>query len=403
MSTSASRGDLESEDLNAAAPEWLQRQSRLASLRFAPALESEYQSTAVAEDRLRTKWVCALAASLTLVLLLIDAIRIDHAALLAESKRDTEVVIGVRFALLLLFVLSYWLARSMLPTRNVRAWLTAIGALALVVTGWLIATYTQHGVHVERGVMILMVVVLFMPIGLSRLQAAMSAVLGVVLSVGLWKWMFEGSVASDFEHLGQLLGLTIAAGVVCSYWQERTRRRSFLRAWQLQWLAMRDPLTGLFNRRHFDHHSRMCVARLTRGGGTLALLLIDVDHFKQYNDAYGHASGDVVLKRIAATLQSHACRPLDLVARIGGEEMAVLLPDCHHGFAVALAERMIREIATLQLEHAGSPTSRFVTISVGVAVSISALGFSELFLRADRALYEAKRGGRNRVAVSPDQ
>jgi diguanylate cyclase (GGDEF)-like protein len=164
-------------------------------------------------------------------------------------------------------------------------------------------------------------------------------------------------------------------------------------------LASTDSLTGIANRRAFDARMTNELARAMRAGSVLAMIMLDLDFFKQYNDHYGHPMGDKCLRRIAAALQADR-RTADCVARIGGEEFGVLLPDTGHDGAAAVAETLRARIEGLGLSHVTSPIG-VVTASFGVAVA-SAGGATTpegLMRCADQALYRAKAGGRNQVVV----
>ncbi|WP_280808706.1 GGDEF domain-containing protein [Variovorax boronicumulans] len=171
----------------------------------------------------------------------------------------------------------------------------------------------------------------------------------------------------------------------------------------LNTLAMEDGLTGLANRRQFDVTLDNEFNRAIREAGTLALILMDVDRFKQYNDIYGHAAGDECLQSIGQTIARLASRrPGDLAARYGGEELAVLLPNTDAAGAAILAERIRSAVRELKIVHTGS-SDGFVTLSAGVDALSPVPGTGqpkELIQSADKALYEAKTGGRNRVCIS---
>ncbi|MBI4913408.1 MAG: diguanylate cyclase [Acidobacteria bacterium] len=168
----------------------------------------------------------------------------------------------------------------------------------------------------------------------------------------------------------------------------------------LKGLSVRDALTGIPNRRHFDETLREEWMRGVRNQKPLSLIMMDLDHFKLFNDTYGHAAGDNCLKRVAETLQKSLQRPVDLVARVGGEEFVCLLPETELRGAVQVAERFREAVAALALPHAKSPTAAHVSMSLGVATLLPvAEGHPEsLLLEADRCLYEAKGAGRNRIA-----
>lgn len=165
-------------------------------------------------------------------------------------------------------------------------------------------------------------------------------------------------------------------------------------------LAAQDPVTGIANRRAFDERLASEWSRSRRNGLQLALLLIDVDHFKQFNDRFGHAAGDRCLRRVGEALGLSARPDGGFAARIGGEEFAVILPEADMHLATQMAERLRVEVAALTIDNPDGTSGR-VTISVGgVAAGHAETGDApSLFSRADAALYRAKRAGRNCVAL----
>lgn len=171
----------------------------------------------------------------------------------------------------------------------------------------------------------------------------------------------------------------------------------------LQRAAMVDPLTKIANRRHFDSFLEKEWQRATRTGAPLSLVVLDVDHFKLYNDSLGHAAGDVCLQQVAQAIDSHALRGTDLAARYGGEEFVLLFAETDAGAAAALAESVRVHIEALQLPHPKSPTSPWITVSIGVATMTPQQNdrIESLFVAADRAMYVAKEEGRNQVRATP--
>lgn len=168
-------------------------------------------------------------------------------------------------------------------------------------------------------------------------------------------------------------------------------------------LATTDGLTGLANRRAFDERLAEEWARARRDGTQLSLLLIDVDHFKKFNDHYGHLAGDGCLRALGRILSAHAKRPADLAARYGGEEFAVLLPNTDPDGCAEVSEGIRRALHELAMLHAQNPPSRLVTASVGAATSLpsqTTTDCSMLVAAADRALYAAKDSGRDRLVMS---
>lgn len=168
---------------------------------------------------------------------------------------------------------------------------------------------------------------------------------------------------------------------------------------QLELLAMKDALTGLANRRCFDETLAVEARRAQRDGTSLALLMIDIDHFKLFNDALGHVAGDACLQAVSNVLESCVRRPSDLVARYGGEEMAVIMPATDSAGATVVAQLMLERLQQAHIAHPGSPFGR-VTVSIGIAVGtgVGLDSLPDLIEAADQALYRAKAVGRNGMA-----
>lgn len=169
----------------------------------------------------------------------------------------------------------------------------------------------------------------------------------------------------------------------------------------LQEMLRIDELTRIGNRRFFEEQLANEWKRADRAGNTLAVISADVDHFKAYNDRYGHPAGDRCLIGVARAMSSALQRPGDAAARIGGEEFAFVLPQTSFLGAEQVAERIRETVWDLNLPHAASPVAERVTVSLGVASSDhpSVASAADLIRASDAALYEAKRGGRNRVAT----
>lgn len=169
-------------------------------------------------------------------------------------------------------------------------------------------------------------------------------------------------------------------------------------AQQLKRLASHDELTKVANRRHFEFALGNALAQHQRSGEDCAVLLIDVDHFKAYNDQYGHHKGDRALARVAKSLKSVLHRKTDLIARYGGEEFAALLCGETSRSGRIMAERLREAVNALNIVHARSPTGH-VTVSIGVADTRKAYMRDALIEAADRGLYAAKHAGRNRTRI----
>jgi diguanylate cyclase len=171
---------------------------------------------------------------------------------------------------------------------------------------------------------------------------------------------------------------------------------------RLKRLVAVDALTGIANRRHFDRALDRELRRARRERAPLSLIFLDLDEFKRFNDTYGHARGDEVLRRVAQTLDETFRRGGDLVARYGGEEFAVVLPGVDARRAGLYAERLRRRIWRLAIPYEASQVSDRMTISGGVATVVPAevVAPDDLLRAADKALYRAKCHGRNRIAIA---
>ena len=171
---------------------------------------------------------------------------------------------------------------------------------------------------------------------------------------------------------------------------------------QLEHLSSTDALTGLANRRRFDAALAEELQCALRHGSPLALMLVNIDHFKLFNDRHGHPEGDRASQTAAAVLGRPARRPGELVARYGGEEFVLLLPHADDADAMAVAERCQEAMATLALPHGASPVAATVTLSIGAALHRAGVreDAASLLQRADAALYAAKAGGRARCVLA---
>ena len=188
-------------------------------------------------------------------------------------------------------------------------------------------------------------------------------------------------------------------GIVGCYLLEYKSREHFLISRLMGVLADHDSLTGLHNRRSFNRQLERLWRLAQREEVSLAMLICDIDHFKLYNDHYGHQGGDAVLQRVGQLLADAGRRPLDMSVRLGGEEFAVLLYDISADEARQRAEDIRAALEQLHIAHAGSDTAAVVTLSIGVVCLQPAQGgtFAQLYEQADKALYLAKAHGRNRV------
>ena len=359
------------------------------NLRFAPDVEQEYLRAHLASNKVLIRVTCGLAALLGIGRGLEQ---------LATGFVHGGSLLGLVFVIAASLVLATvawtkayerlylpW-ARVLVPTRN-----TVVAAC--------MAAAAAHGQPEMLMMLPILLIGPFFFLGLSFRSALLSGVLTTTSFVAHAIYfdlptpvLLRGSV---FEVVG------LVACAVAARHLEKLSRTSFLEARLISQIAQHDALTGSKNRRVFDEHLSRLWPQAHADGRTIAVLLIDVDHFKAYNDRYGHQAGDQTLRQIAQSMQSLVDGPLDVLSRYGGEEFVAVLYDVDTKQATDIADRMRRSVQALAIEHSASSTSSSVTISVGVAVieptpERTPRGALQL---ADQALYAAKIGGRNRVEL----
>jgi len=283
------------------------------------------------------------------------------------------------------------------PTLFAGSLLLAVASSTLIVL--MIREGTANGVTFLS----LHVFAVFMLLGMLFWRAAIVAVTG--LAVFVFTSLLLGLPAKLLAYETGLLTLVIIVAAYIAYDVELMNRRAFLERGALGDLAERDGLTGLRNRRAFDEQLLRVWQQSLRDRSPIAVLLIDIDHFKPYNDLYGHQAGDSCLKLVAQLVQGFARRPLDLAARYGGEELAVVLYQVTADHARALAEQLRASVEQARVEHRGAPGRGLLTVSVGVAWLEATLDRTpnDAVQLADEALYSAKEAGRNQVRfLGPD-
>ena len=257
----------------------------------------------------------------------------------------------------------------------------------------------SHGVSLIATVVLVSIYIFFM-LGMTFYAALGSSLL--VFASYFISAAAVGLPASVQVIDGGVLVFTNVIGAMVCYTLERATRTNYLEERLLIETASRDGLTGIHNRRLFDAHVDRIWPQATRDRASLGLLLIDIDHFKAYNDYYGHQAGDECLRQVAWCLSRCARRPLDITARYGGEEFAIVLYEADRSHVEEAARRIQAEIEALAIVHAASPASiKRLTVSIGAAAIVpkaerTNYGFIQL---ADEALYDAKERGRNCVVI----
>ena len=360
-------------------------------MRFPPELEREYHSFYLAERRSHVRSFNVIMCVLVGIALLVSLI---------EPRFDGDLTQHVRvIAIELAYLAMVWAAYS---RRYERVYLRTahVGALVIALFG---AVEVAYRVRSGQGELFALLtpysIGLYFLAGIlyrGALQA--NAVMVVAFCAAL---ALLGVPMAKVMYLTGMLAITAAIGGVAFRYQGIRFRRTFLERGLIAEMAARDGLTGLKNRRAFDEHLVRVWQQALRDRRPLVVMLLDVDHFKRFNDRYGHQAGDDALQRIAAAVDEFAKRPLDLAARYGGEELAVLLFDVPREHATRIAEQVRAAVQNLQIEHLGHAGCGVVTISIGVAIVRPTLERSPdgAVQLADEGLYAAKREGRNCVIV----
>lgn len=254
--------------------------------------------------------------------------------------------------------------------------------------------------------------------GISFLPTVVLAIFGLYLLIGMHfvPALFSGAAVlatyliganyldmptTEYVFNGCILAFTNVIAATAAYTLEDLRRKEFLESRLLTEMVNLDGLTGIYNRRAFDEHYSRLWDQAMREQRTIALLLIDIDNFKAFNDCYGHQAGDHCLQKVAAVIAGSTRRPLDMSARYGGEEFAVLLHDVTREHVQGVVTNIQSDLQLLGLNNPLSKPTSTLTVSVGIAFVVpqksrSSLGVVQL---ADEALYAAKAAGRNRVVI----
>ena len=360
--------------------------------RFAPAMEADYLRVFLRDNLTLVRLSCTLAV----LLIVLRGLEVLIGGSVTSSS--PAVFVGVSACSLILFGLAWnrgyerhylpW-AQILIPVRN-----SAIAAQLVRVAA-----------HGQLDVLMLLPLLLLGPFYFMGLRYRTA--LFVVLLTGAS--MLAAAIACHLPstiafHSGAFAVTSFVAFAVAAQEIEKRSRRAFLESQLVAELAQHDVLTWTKNRRVFDEYLPRLWRQAAEDGRELALLLLDVDHFKPYNDRYGHQAGDAALRKVAQAIQSCVRRPLDLVARYGGEEFTAILYDTDGARAASTAERIRKAVEALAVEHRASRAGLVLTVSIGVAIvapDIRRTPGGALQL-ADEALYRAKSQGRNRVEIMND-
>lgn len=378
-------------------PYRLELLGRYRGLRFAPRVEREFREFLHATQHGNFRLCLWVGLALWLGVVGWDAMRyFQHIQGSAIEKRYLQTVLPARLVTLSALVVLL----SGMRRLNAR-WLPLAGMATIAVycicgfaTGYL---YNVIGVGQAMAASILILMTVLFPCGMTLRQ---TLPLGTLLLAGYWFTAWQLLTPAQWAHFSATASLLmVCMGMMAfgCYLRERGAREQFLLNRLLDWEAAHDPLTGLANRRSFQRHFEICLAQAQREGKTLMLAILDLDHFKLYNDHYGHKAGDRALQQVALVLGHYAARPMDLAIRLGGEEFGLL---SYADDAQALRQRMqhlLLQLQGLHIRHEYSSTASCLTASIGIARSGPTATPESLFLQADAQLYRAKRSGRNKV------
>ncbi|MGI9308472.1 MAG: GGDEF domain-containing protein [Gammaproteobacteria bacterium] len=362
------------------------------ALRFHDLLEEEFREVYLRENIQRSRLVIVLSLIVVIIVTLMN-IYSSNAPSPAMGMDQFGLTIMAPFLVLTLLI-------SYTEMRSTYQFLIAVSALVIGVCGTVIdvqASLAGMGYYFAG-----QIGWIFMVWCLLGLMFSSAAVLAATISIIYLAWaLFAGLLMDEiiFEAF-MLANVNLLGGYSC-YKIEYATRHTFLESRILSQLADRDGLTGLYNRRAFNQYMERVWRQSRRENMPLTVMLLDIDHFKAYNDMYGHQAGDDALKNTAEIIASAVQRPLDMAARYGGEEFALVMygPARHYGRD--LPERLRREVLGTSTVHEGATHTKFLTVSIGVAIIFpdASRSMAGAIQMADEALYQAKEAGRNQVVV----
>jgi diguanylate cyclase (GGDEF)-like protein len=360
-----------------------------AHLRFPEPLEEEFRGDHAVMSR---RWV---RLSLLVALITTSGFAvIDHAVVNAQNAVPDVVRFGLQLPVLLICLLATstrFYARLYLPAIQLCAPLFGIGTV--VMTSYALPEHTA----LVGGRVLLVAFFIYFMLGLRTVQALVS---NLIVTVSLILAGASGAISPEVAtYLAFALFCANIIGSAGAYALEHANRTSFLERKLLVEIAALDGLTRLLNRQTFESRVREAWQRAVEEHQPVTVIMVDVDHFKLYNDHYGHQAGDDCLRRVATAVRAAvSTRAGDFVARYGGEEIIAVLLDRSAKEAQEVAARIVREVNALQIAHAASPEAQWVSVSVGATTQYPRIApsYDSIVRLADGALYAAKRQGRNR-------
>lgn len=365
-------------------------------LRFSSSLEREFRAQLNEQSRLSQ-----FLAGLLLTLVVGGYLYIEQVFIVAYQPVWLTEVTLIRLALIGIGGMVLLISGS----RRGRRIATKLYPLLLVVIGGLASHVDLHYeasrlplvLRYEAG---LLIVSSFFFLGITFWTALCCGLLIMLVDGVMAQWRLEGPLLAEHWIATGYYLVLLFIGATGRFVHEFSQREQFLMRKLLGWVAEHDALTGLANRRHYDSSLRVRLSQARRDRMPMALLLADLDDFKVYNDTLGHPAGDELLRVFGVRFAEFARRPLDVAARTGGEEFALLLYDTDEAGAEVIAGNILKSLRENALPHPSEWPRGPLTLSIGVAVANERDTAETLYKRADTALYRAKAGGKNRFVLS---
>lgn len=357
-----------------------------------PQVEYDYRVDRFAEDRRRVLILLGLASVASVFNCLVQVIRY------AQGDAVVEELIPA-FSAIWLPLLGVLAVRPIRSPENLE-W-TMIGFMVVgVITRMTIMTFYPSAAFLWPMLIVSLVFVIYIYLPVRFVASVAFATAFSVVASGWWLLLPDTSLALD-QALRTVVWLFFAnaLGFIAANSIQRGQRERYAQSLLLKELLSTDAMTGIGNRRRFDDALDREWRRCARSGKPLSLIMVDVDHFKAYNDYHGHLQGDECLRQVARLLVTCVGRPGDLVARYGGEEFVGLLPEVDAEGARAVAVKFVMAIARAMIPHGALAADGRLTISVGVATSndVAHQTPAGLVALADELLYDAKRAGRDQI------
>jgi diguanylate cyclase (GGDEF)-like protein len=360
-------------------------------LRFEPALEKTYCREHYELGLVQLRLNLLLALGLVLAFIAMDHLVTSSTGMLVGVLRHGVIVPSLLVCLGVTWIPHGWRVYARIIAVLAPAALTAVTTLVLAAG--------EDSAQALFPALVLATLFAYYLVGLSFYAAVRTNLIALLAFVA------GSSLAGLPGELAVYQAMTLffanLVGATVAYNLEMARRTSWLESRLLAGMAERDGLTRAYNRRRLDGHLHRAWQQGIREQCPMALLMIDIDSFKSFNDRYGHQAGDEALKAVASVLAQAARRPLDFVGRYGGEEFLGVRYDTTREYATELAQGILEGVRSLEIPHGASDVESVLTVSVGVAYVVPVAGRSpDGFVQlADEALYAAKHGGRNRVHV----